>query len=92
MKVARPSAQELRNKVVHFIEMILQGEMSLDEVLSSWPAEEEYLADPLLCEAYHALQHFAADEDIRHKDPQYAEWQINELKEIVRRLEAEGET
>jgi hypothetical protein len=89
MKVARPSAQELRSKVAHFIKMILQGEMSLDEALSFWPAEEEYLADPLLCEAYHVLQHFEADEDIRHKDPQYAEWQIKELKEIIQRLGVE---
>jgi hypothetical protein len=72
--------------------MVLQGALSLDEALSAWPAEEDYLADPLLCEAYHVLQHFGADEDIRHKDPQYAEWQVNELKELAQRLKAKGET
>ncbi len=92
MKVIRPLAQELRSKVTHFIKRVLQGEISLDEVFASWPAEEDYLADPLLCEAYHALQHFEADEDIRRKDPQYAEWQVNELKGIMQRLEAEAKT
>ena len=78
--------------MAHFIKRILQGEISLDEAFASWPAEEDYLADPLVREAYHALQHFEADEDIRRKDPQYAEWQVNELKGIMQRLEAEGKT
>jgi hypothetical protein len=75
-----------RTRAAQILKLVLAEELSIEQALALWPSEENYEDDPILGEAYHALQHYAADEDLREWDSDYAQEQREELQEIVQRL------
>lgn len=68
---------EDRKRIAAVLRNILEGAISPQEALNSWPDLEE---DPSISAAKHAIEHFVADEDIRLKDKSYAAQQLSQLK------------
>lgn len=72
----------MKNKKIEIILNILtkvsEGAMEADEGLKLWP-DIDTEPDPLIEYVCHELGHFAADGDIRAKDPEYAKYQIRLL-------------
>ncbi len=61
-------------ELVALLERVARGETIADQALAEWPDTEKE-DDPLLERARHNLAHFANDEDIRHRDATYADYQ-----------------
>jgi cupin superfamily acireductone dioxygenase involved in methionine salvage len=59
----------------------------LDLLAEQWEAIPEAREDRLLDNAYHSFLHFLSDRDIRSRDPQYAETQISEMRQLIEKLE-----
>jgi hypothetical protein len=68
----------------------LTGEQALQIVHSESFEGVDWQAK-LFAQAYHLLQHFAADEDIRSKEPGYAARQARSLRRLAQKL-ADGAT
>jgi len=58
----------------------------LDLLAEQWRATPEAREDRLLDNAYHFFLHFLTDRDIRSRNPQYAETQICEMRQLIEKL------
>ncbi len=76
-------------KAIVVLEKVLAGNMSADEALVEWPTVDEE-SNEIVIGAWHELTHYAADADIRMKDPEYAEYQREQLTSYVSRLNNEA--
>ncbi|MBD5402481.1 hypothetical protein HDR58_06740 [bacterium] len=65
---------EINNRyvVARLLKLVRIGELSVREALLKYPKDTE---DESLIAAYHALIHYEADEDLRHRDSLYKEEQ-----------------
>lgn len=61
--------------------------VELDLLTQQWAATPEIRGDRLLDNAYHSFLHFLTDRDIRSRDPQYADSQIREMRQLIQKLE-----
>jgi hypothetical protein len=59
----------------------------LELVTEQWRGTLEARNDRVLDNAYHSFLHFLTDRDIRSKDPNYAESQLREMRQLVEKLE-----
>ena len=69
---------ETARVVTRLLELVLRGELEPAEALAQWPRTTD--AEPVLGDIWHDLWHFAADDDIRQKDKEYADYQIGLLR------------
>lgn len=72
-----------RKKAGQILQQVLDGKISPEKARNKWP---KYGGDTSLDIAYHTLYHFEDDEDIRQKDPKYAEWQIDQIRKMITSL------
>ena len=63
---------ENRKKVAEILRRVRLGEMHVRDALLAFPDETD---DKSIMAAYHALVHYEADEDLRHRDDIYREEQ-----------------
>ena len=63
---------ENRKKVAELLRRVRLGEMHVRDALLAFPDETD---DKSIMAAYHALVHYEADEDLRHRDDLYREEQ-----------------
>jgi hypothetical protein len=77
-----------RRRVAELLRAVANGSTTADQALK---LTEEWDNVPwelkLLEDAYHALQHFKIDEDIRIKDEDYARSQLEALRKIASNLD-----
>ena len=67
------------------LDNLLAGELSPETALQQWPnADSE--RDDLLAVTWHDLSHFAADADIRRRDPVYTAHQRERLIDRLRQI------
>ena len=85
----------LASKIPEVIEaegMLSPEELAMISVTSDWKElqsqEEHPTRDQLLEDAFHCLQHFLSDRDIRIRNGAYAEQQIDSMKKYLKQLEA----
>ena len=71
-------------EAIEILRAVAEGHEHAQQELERWPAPEKS-ADQLLKNAWHALYHYMADEDIRQREPQYEKNQ----KETLIRFAAE---
>ena len=76
--------RECRELVSEIIRKVLVGELSVKQALPMFPAET---GDISITAAFHALVHYEADEDLRHRDIMYREEQDDYLTLIFQTLE-----
>ena len=79
-----------RKELAALLRQAARGELKGEDLLqaiASEPWKEFDWHSPLLARTYHFLQHFAADEDTRQADADYATHQIQTLEELARQLE-----
>jgi hypothetical protein len=69
---------------VGLLERVARGELEASTALSEWPLDAE--SDELLSASWHDLSHFAADLDIRMKDPRYRIYQASLLLKRVEQI------
>lgn len=84
------TARERREHLAVLIERVLDGELSASDALaaaSNLPDTEE--RDRVFDDAWHALTHFSADDDIRARDSDYAAYQRSGLTNWVQQLRAQ---
>lgn len=65
-------------KIVTLLESVANNKIDPTLALQQWP-DIETETDKLLAASWHDLSHFAADRDIRERDPSYATYQRNLL-------------
>ena len=81
------STRDQRLRLAQLLERVAAGEVSPQQALlqtKEWtdvPWREWVIAD-----AYHGLQHFQIDADVRGKDPQYSDRQRQGLMRLASRL------
>jgi len=69
-------------KAVEILRTVTEGREDVRQALVRWPAPEKS-ADRLLKDAWHALYHYMADQDIRQREPDYEEHQKAILNRYV---------
>ena len=74
---------QVRQLTADKLEAVLNGTLSAAELIEKWPCG---CSDKLVEQAYCLLYHFRDDEDIRSKDPRYAECQRDQFRAIIRKL------
>jgi hypothetical protein len=73
-----------RPAAIYLLTQLREGKITIDELFHRWPHQ----ANDLVLERVRCLlDHYAADADIRAKDPDYAEWQKTQLEEYIGDLE-----
>ena len=76
--------QEARKLVSELIRKVLVGELTVKDALPLFPSDTK---DKSITAAFHALVHYEADEDLRHRDFLYKEEQDEYLTLIFQTLE-----
>jgi hypothetical protein len=71
--------------VVSLLDMVADGQMPPASALEKWPHINQE-TDSLIAAAWHDLSHFAADGDIRRRDPDYDVYQRDLLREKAIRI------
>lgn len=84
------AAKRRAQTAVELLERGLSGETGPAAALQEWP-EIDAKSDDLLAVSWHDLSHFSADEDIRRKNPDYAECQAQLLARRVRKIRTKFE-
>jgi hypothetical protein len=79
------AARTRAEAAVELLEGVLSGHLATEVALEHWPSIDTE-NDDFLTASWHDLWHFAADEDIRAKDPDYAEYQTQLLARRVREI------
>lgn len=74
-------------KIVTLLEHVVGNKIDPSVALRQWP-DIEIETDRLLMASWHDLSHFAADQDIRDKDPGYATYQRDLLLERIQQIKA----
>lgn len=78
---------EQLQRVAGLLEDVASGVISAAEALGRTEKWDDILwQDSLFSDAYHALQHYESDEDIRVKDAEYASEQVATLRRLSERL------
>jgi hypothetical protein len=77
--------EEQRLFVAAIVQSVLLGALAPDAALGRFPAST--WDDLLLSRAYSALEHFAQDDDIRARDPDYGRAQRDYLRAVLAELE-----
>jgi hypothetical protein len=67
--------------ILNLIDKVISGEVGANEVLDQW-SDIDQEQDSLLRQTWHELKHFELDEDIRAKDKEYGQGQIEDLKRL----------
>jgi hypothetical protein len=84
------SPLERRQHLAVLIERVLDGELSASDALAAVDALPGIAeGDCVFDDAWHALTHFQADEDIRARDSGYAAYQRKDLTDWVQQLRAQ---
>jgi hypothetical protein len=65
-------------RIISLLEGVAGGSLDARVALEHWP-DIDLEADSLLAASWHDLSHYAADKDIRDRDPAYATYQNNLL-------------
>jgi hypothetical protein len=76
-----------RKAGAEILQLVLDGELSPVQGKDRWPDSKE---DSMLEAAFHMLCHFEDDDDIRTRDPKYADWQVGELTKMIFQLKGES--
>ena len=77
------------DRLATLLTQVANGHLSGEDALRLMDSEQFDRADwrsRRFEDAYHLLQHFAADEDIRETDPTYAKRQRASLEKMAQRL------
>lgn len=72
-----------RESAAALIESVLTGETTPLVARDLWPQSR---GDCIIEQAYHQLFHFEDDADIRACAPKYREWQMSQMRKLVRQL------
>jgi hypothetical protein len=89
--MVEPKLIEQKRRVSALLEQVAEGRMEPEAALKlteQW--NDIFWRSSVFAEAYHALQHFSADVDIRSRDNEYANSQLSLLRSIARRLLADA--
>jgi len=74
--------REIKQSAGRLIQKVLDRALSARDCLAQWPSGGD-LGDETLDCAFEALNHYESDEDIRQRDPAYAQRQREELQLLV---------
>ena len=86
--------KEVKLKLAAVIDEVLDGNVSatasktLEQFIANIKELSEYASNREIEEAYHLLQHYIIDEDIRSRDAEYANSQRMGLRRMADRLRA----
>jgi hypothetical protein len=69
-------------KAIRLLQLVLQGNIKPETALGEWPVMTNK-TDRLIGNAHHQLFHYFADEDIRSREPEYANAQRLGLQKCV---------
>ena len=84
------SPLERRKHLAALIERVLDGQLSASDAIAAAEALPGVAErDRVFDDAWHALTHFQADEDIRARDSDYAAYQRGDLVDWVQLLRAQ---
>jgi hypothetical protein len=75
---------EKANLAATLLERVARGELEASTALTEWP--QDATSDELLIASWHDLSHFAADLDVRSKDPRYKTYQVSLLLKRVKQI------
>lgn len=79
------TARQRAEYTVELLEGIVSGTIEAPQALKSWPDPDEE-TDETIKSAWHELSHYAADEDIRTRDPEYAQFMKETLAALAKRI------
>jgi len=76
--------REARRSAADLLHAVLEGDVSAAEAIEKWPfVSNDELVEQVGC----LLYHFRDDEDIRSKDKRYADWQFNQFRSLLTKLQ-----
>jgi hypothetical protein len=74
-----------RQIIIDLLSKVLDGQMSPEVALDSWPVAEES-DDKVIKKAWHILCHYSIDDDIRARDKSYEASQRHAIEESIAAL------
>lgn len=81
----QPLIEQRALAAVFLLERVLSRELTSIVALRDWPGIASE-SDDLLTASWHDLSHYAADADIRRRDPRYAKYQSQLLARRVEEI------
>lgn len=88
MKKEFSSIKRNRNTCITLLNSLLDKKVPVQEVINKWPKD---MGDDLVDTIYGLLFHYRDDEDIRKKDLRYADWQDDQIRELMLSLKIDLE-
>ena len=77
-----------REKAVSLLKAVLANQLSAEAALAEWPTVSK-TSSKAMKTVYHQLYHYLTDEDIRTREPEYAQYQQAGLQRCLDDLVAE---
>lgn len=71
--------------IISLLENVAAGALDANTALEKWP-DIDVENNDLIAASWHDLTHYAADADIRKKDPAYAEYQTSLLLDRAKQI------
>lgn len=71
--------------IVELLEGAAAGSIGASQALASWPDPDDE-KDETIKSAWHELSHYATDEDIRSRDPEYERFMRENLAALAKRV------
>jgi hypothetical protein len=71
--------------IVELLEGVVSRTIGASQALESWPDPDDE-TDETIKSAWHELSHYATDEDIRSRDPEYERFMTENLAALAKRI------
>jgi hypothetical protein len=78
--------EKIKN-IIALLDGVIDGVIPANDALQCWPNIDAE-TDDVVTQAWHDLSHYASDEDIRERDPDYAKYQKTLLQSHIYELKS----
>ena len=80
------SSTSRKQTLIDLLSKLLAGSLSSSEALNAWPDINDPTDDKLMKNAWHLLEHYDVDSDIRTREPAYEARQKADLQKALDKL------
>jgi hypothetical protein len=88
LTIVNMSSISRKQAMIDLLSKFLAGSLSSSEALDAWPDIDDPTDDRLMTNAWHLLDHYDIDSDIRAREPAYEARQKADLQKMLDKLKS----